>query len=391
METAGALRLYTPKFLNLCASYLLFMASFNMIIPELPAYLTSLGGEDYKGYIIGLFAITALVSRPFSGKLADTVGRLPVMFVGAAASCICSLLYPWLGHLAGFMGLRLLHGLSTGFLPTGSAAYLSDIVPQNRRGEALGILGVSGSLGMAGGPAFGGHLALHFGTDVMFYGSAATALLSILLIAGSRESLQNRQRFSLSLLKINRNDLLEPRVFVPSFILLLTAYSFGTNLTLIPDLSDTLGLRNRGLFFTIMLAASILVRIFSGRATDRWGSERILLIGTFLQTAGMALIALSGSVTLFVIAALVFGLANGLVSPGVFSWTVMLANDGNRGRAVSTMYMALELGILVGSFSAGWIYGNNPDNFIFAFGCGSLLSFFAFIFLVFRKKKDSLN
>jgi MFS family permease len=56
-----------------------------MIIPELPAYLSSLGGAEYKGFIIGLFTITAGLSRPVSGKLADKIGRIPVMVFGASA------------------------------------------------------------------------------------------------------------------------------------------------------------------------------------------------------------------------------------------------------------------------------------------------------------------
>jgi len=66
---------YTVKFWMLCASSFLFSSSFNMLIPELPAYLSSLGGSGYKGYIIGLFTITAGLSRPFSGRLTDTIGR----------------------------------------------------------------------------------------------------------------------------------------------------------------------------------------------------------------------------------------------------------------------------------------------------------------------------
>ena len=39
---------YNSGFLLLCMSSLLFSASFNMIIPELPAYLTSLVHELRK-------------------------------------------------------------------------------------------------------------------------------------------------------------------------------------------------------------------------------------------------------------------------------------------------------------------------------------------------------
>ena len=46
--------IYRSPFLLLCLS-LLFSASFNMLIPELPAYLSSLGGGEYKGLIIALY------------------------------------------------------------------------------------------------------------------------------------------------------------------------------------------------------------------------------------------------------------------------------------------------------------------------------------------------
>jgi MFS family permease len=85
---------YTSQFWLLCVSALLFFASFNMLIPELPAYLTALGGAQYKGLIISLFTLTAMLSRPFSGKLADTIGRVPVIIAGSIVCFICSLVYP---------------------------------------------------------------------------------------------------------------------------------------------------------------------------------------------------------------------------------------------------------------------------------------------------------
>ena len=82
--------LFTHQFFLLCLSTALFSASFNMIIPELPDYLTSLGGAEYKGLIIGLFTLTAGLARPLSGKLTDTVGRVPVMIIGTIVCVVCS-------------------------------------------------------------------------------------------------------------------------------------------------------------------------------------------------------------------------------------------------------------------------------------------------------------
>ena len=128
---------YTKQFWLVCLSSLLFFASFNMIIPELPGYLTSLGGEEYKGLIISLFAVTAMLSRPFSGKLSDIIGRTPVMMSGAVVCLVCSFIYPLVTSVIAFLLLRLVHGFSTGFTPTGQTAYIADIIPAHRRGEAI--------------------------------------------------------------------------------------------------------------------------------------------------------------------------------------------------------------------------------------------------------------
>src|SRR5690606_12017043 len=121
--------IHTPRLACLCLSSLLFSASFNMIIPELPNYLSSLGGGEHKGLIIALFTLTAGISRPFSGKLTDQWGRVPVMAVGSIVCVLCGFLYPILSSLAGFFILRLVHGFSTGFKPTATSAYIADIIP----------------------------------------------------------------------------------------------------------------------------------------------------------------------------------------------------------------------------------------------------------------------
>src|SRR5688572_32811700 len=164
-----------------------------MLVPELPEYLSSLGGAEYKGFIISLFTLTAMISRPFSGKLADTVGRVPVMMVGSFVCFFCSMMYPFLTSVSAFLMLRLVHGFSTGFKPTGQSAYLSDIIPAERRGEAMGLLGTASTIGMAGGPAVGGPIAMHFGLDAMFYCSSAFALLSALILVGVKETVQKKQ------------------------------------------------------------------------------------------------------------------------------------------------------------------------------------------------------
>jgi MFS family permease len=81
---------YDKNFWIICLAMLLFMISFNLIIPELNQFITNLGGEDQKGLIISLFTISAGISRPFSGKLSDKIGRKKVMIIGIVVCFVLS-------------------------------------------------------------------------------------------------------------------------------------------------------------------------------------------------------------------------------------------------------------------------------------------------------------
>ena len=375
-------RVYGLQFGLLCFSSFLFFSSFNMIIPELPNYITSLGGAEYKGLIISLFTLTAGLSRPFSGQLADKVGRVPVMLVGGAVCIICGFLYPITGTVAAFLLLRLVHGFSTGFTPTGTAAYVADIIPMERRGEATGLLGLSGSLGMAAGPALGAAIANNFSLDTMFYASSAAAFLSVAVVARMRETLDKPKRFRMGLLKMSRSEIFEPRVMAPSVVMLFSVVSYGVILTIIPDFSEHLGIENKGLFFTSFTLSSLAIRFLAGRASDKYGRVRILKVSTALLVVAMALIGFSSSAVGLLISAAVFGVATGMNSPTIFAWTIDLSHPEHRGRAMATMYIALEAGIGIGALASGWIYANDPSRFPMVFWTGSACAIVAFLYLM---------
>ncbi len=358
-----------------------------MIIPELPSYLESLGGEDYKGLIIALFTLAAGLSRPFSGKLADTIGRIPVMIFGAVVCFICGFVYPWATSVLAFLVLRFFHGLSTGFKPTGTSAYVADVVPPTRRGEAMGILGLCGSLGMAAGPTIGSTIASAYSFTDMFYASSGAAILSIVILAGMKETLTDRQRFSPSLLRLSPREILEPRVIAPCIALIFTTFSYGVVLTITPDLSDSLGIDNRGLFFAFFTGASVSVRVLAGKASDKYGRLVILKIATLVMALGMSLIGFAQSVPMFLVGAVVFGLGAGMNTPTVFAWTIDLSRDLYRGRAMATMYIALEFGIGMGALLSSWIYHNDDTRFGYAFGLGSLLALVALVYLQWGAKR----
>jgi MFS family permease len=361
-------QIFSPQFWLLCASTVLFMASFGMIMPELPGFLTKLGRPDLIGWIVGLFTIGAFSSRFISGRIADSAGRRPVMLFGTWVTMIAGLGYILIGWLQPelssawygvpmvvwlFLLLRFLHGLSTGFRPTGTTAFLTDTTPLNRRGEALGYLGVAGNAGMAGGPALGSWLTVEFGYDAMFLTSSALGVLALILTLRLPESLPNSRKVRLQDLNVFSGPVLDWSSWPASMALLPVAFAFGAFLTITPDFVDSLGYVYKGSFNTIIVIASISMRLFAGKASDRLGRVPLLIIGSALLAVGMFGLALAQNQLTAALAGVVYGMSIGINMPAIFAWTADLAKPGKIALALGTMLMALEVGIGAGAVFSG--------------------------------------
>jgi len=380
-------KIYTRQFIFICLSSLFFSASYNMLIPELPSYLSNLGGAEYKGLIIALFTLTAGLSRPFSGKLTDTIGRKPVLIIGAIVCVISGLFYPILTSVSGFLFLRLLHGFSTGFSPTAIAAYVSDIIPKNKLGEAMGIQGLCFSTGLALGPALGSYIKLYTNYNVLFYSSSIMALLSIVLVIRVKETLQNKQQFKFQSLKISRSDILAKEALPAAFITFITYLGFGVVLTLIPDWSDHLGIINKGTFFIAFTIASVFVRILAGKISDRYGREIVIKIGLIILIIALFLLGFLNTKNGMLLGAIIYGLAMGILSPTINAWTIDLSNPLTKGKSIATMYIALEAGIGLGALFSGWYYQNILEHIPMTFYACALFAVFGLIYLFYSKKK----
>ncbi len=380
--------LFTFQFSLLCVSNFLFSASFTMMIPELPAYITHLGGAQYKGLIIALFTLMAGISRPFSGKLTDKVGRVPVMIFGSIICVVCSLLYPVLTSVAGFLFLRFLHGFSTGFKPTATSAYAADVVHESRRGEALGALSVGYTLGMSVGPMMGSYLVELFSYNTMFYVSAALAMGSVIILYNVKETLATPQKFSMGILKIQKHEIFEKTAIKPAIIMLLLSFSNGCVIILAPDLSVSLGIHNKGFFFATYTVTSLLVRLVANKASDKHGRVIVLIYSAISLGIALAVLSMAHTVLLLLIGAAIFGASWGTIGPTIAAWTVDLCSEENRGRAIGSMYIALEAGIGLGALVSATIYQNQSINFSKAFLLSSFLSVLAFVLLYTWRKQQ---
>ena len=386
---------YSNNFWLMCLAMFFFMTSFNLILPELNNYISILDGADKKGLIITLFTISAAISRPFSGKLADTIGRKKVIYLGIICSFLVLLIYPFSFSVFFFLTLRFLHGFSAGFAPTGATALLTDLIPEKSRGHAMGIWGTFISLGIGVGQTLGSWIYLSFGFTILFLIGALFSLIAFILVFWIKETLVNQQKFNFKLLRISWKDVFEPNVLPAAFVMLLSAMCSGMIFVLTPDLSTYLGIANKGFFFGIYVIATILIRLLTSSLSDRIGREKTLLIGCFILVISMLLVGTSNSIVSYIFAAIIFGIATGITSPTMFAWTADLSHEDRRGVGAGTIFIALEFGIMFGALLTLVSYDSTKSTIFLTFLIGAMMATIACIYLIViiarKQKVNTLN
>ena len=154
------------KLLTLMATAFIDMVGLLMIIPLLPFYVKTLGGEGINflgfqfgigiiaGFIIAAFTVAQLLSAPLWGKFSDRVGRRPTLLIALSASAIAYLIFGFAHSLFLLFLSRIVQGAGGGTVGV-IQAYVADSTAPQDRARALGWLSATTNLGVALGPVLG--------------------------------------------------------------------------------------------------------------------------------------------------------------------------------------------------------------------------------------------
>ena len=150
------------------------------ILPLLPEYLRGRGGSDaVVGLVMGAYFVAALLCQYPAGRLADRIGRRPILLGGLALYAAGSL-----GFLASpsptvDIFLRALQGAGAGSAEVAALAMVSGAVSLDRRGRAFGSIYGAQLGGMAIGPLVGSLVGVG-SMDVLFVAAGAAGLVACL-------------------------------------------------------------------------------------------------------------------------------------------------------------------------------------------------------------------
>jgi DHA1 family multidrug resistance protein-like MFS transporter len=163
---------------TLTATVFLEWLGATSIVPMLPVYIRHLGGTDLLAGLVmaSFFAAGVLFQYPL-GRLADRIGRKPVLLGGLVVYGLAS--FAFLAPIAPAVAilLRGLQGLGAGASAIAALAMVSGAVAVERRGRAFASIYGAQISGMAVGPLIGAIVGAHH-MWIMFLGSGVVAFVA---------------------------------------------------------------------------------------------------------------------------------------------------------------------------------------------------------------------
>jgi MFS family permease len=345
--------------LNLFAAGLFFWSSLTSLLPTLPLYIEDIGANKQEiGIVMGSFAIGMLLFRPQMGALADIRGRKIVLLIGMSVAAIAPLGYLLVTSLMPLMVIRAFHGISIAAFATAYIALVSDLAPEHSRGEVVGYMSLVSPLGVGIGPAMGGLVQETFGYTPLFLSSAALGCLGLLcIIPIVNPPIIKKPNNS-------KNDnfwqiLTSPRVRIPAIVLLLSGLTLGSLHTFISLFIKSTGVNlNPGLFFTAAAVSSFSCRIFTGKASDRYGRGLFVTMSLIAYTLSIICVWQANNTFMFLLAALMEGAASGTLIPMISVLMTDRALPHERGRIFSASLMGFDIGLAI----AGPIFGTLAES-----------------------------
>ncbi|MDH6101896.1 MFS transporter, partial [Chrysosporum ovalisporum ANA283AFssAo] len=168
--------------------------------------------------------------------------------------------------------------------------------------------------------------------------------------------------------------LLTPRVRIPAIVMLLIGMVLGTLHTFVPLFIKSTNIDlNPGLFYTVAAVASFNVRLFIGRASDRYGRGLFITLSLIAFTLSMIGIWQANSAPVFLLSALVEGAASGTAIPMMAVMMTDRARPHERGRIFGVSLVGLDIGIGIAGPALGAIAEQVGYRHMFGYAAGLTL------------------
>lgn len=355
--------LYAGTFINRFGS---FVAVFLVL------FMTRKGFSPAQaGLAVGAFGLGSIPSSVVSGYLADRIGRRETMMLASLLGAVFTVGLALVSSLPLLVLLSGLTGLSNQMFRAPSQAMLADLVPEERRMAAVGIMRLAINAGFAAGPAAAGLLADRSFT-LLFMADAATSLafglVALLWLPhGAPRSTHPPVRGEgLRSITADRPFLL--------FLLATTAVAavYAQTSTAFPLWVHQNGFNNAtyGLLIGLNGAIIVVAELFLISFTQRFRTRPVIVVGYLLVAVGFAATIFAHTLPILALTVLIWTAGEMTAFP---TSGVQVANTSPRhlrGRYQGAWGLSWAIGWTVGPTLGSWLYERNTT--LLWLGCGAL-------------------
>ncbi|SFM40639.1 Predicted arabinose efflux permease, MFS family [Paenibacillus sp. 1_12] len=384
-------RLWSRDFVTISLSHFFIFLTFYMLAVTLPQFVLDElhGSREGIGLVITLFIITAVISRPLTGKWLNEISKRKLLIITLIISTLCSLSYTWIDNYSTLLVLRFIHGFAFGMVTTSTSAIVLDIIPEHRKGEGVGYFSLFMSLAMVIGPFVGLWITTQINYGVMFIAVAVFSLLS--LLCGFITRLPSHVNATSKVFVKGFRRYFETLAMPISVVGFFLAFSYGALSTFISVYAKTLGLESIASYFFVVLALMILLtRPFTGRLFDRKGEHVLAYPGMILFIFGMIWLSQSYSASVFLITAGIIGLGYGAIFPTFMTIAVKASPSHRRGVAMSTFLVFFDSGYGIGSYLLGILAAMTSYHMMYLIG-GLIMLFTLIIYYFFHHRRQKID
>ncbi|MER2189426.1 MAG: MFS transporter [Solibacillus sp.] len=381
-------QIFTKRFISLFLTNMSVFFVFYGLTTTLPLYaINSLGRTDAEsGLLVTAFLLSAIIVRPFCGKLLDLYGKKRLLVWGIALYVVCTALYLLVTPFTLLLALRFFQGIWFSIVTTATGSLAADIVPKNRKGAGLGYFAMSTNLAVVIGPFAALLLIQSFSYDVMFI------VMSVVVVIGGlialtihtedipKASVENRS------LKFKFNDLFERKALPIAGLALLIAFSYSSVLSflsLYAEQKDLLAVASY--FYAVFAAAMLLSRPFTGKIYDTLGAKFVIYPSFVLFVAGLVMLAFANGIMLFLVSAIFIGIGYGTLTTSFQTLCVQSTSAARSGYATATYFTLFDIGIAAGSYIFGMVALTYSYTAVYEVAAAILIVVFAGFHVVNRK------
>ena len=292
-------------------------------------------GDVAVGVVIGAYAVTGLIGRPFAGRFADRRGRRPVVVAGTLLAALAGLLYMVPAGLPGLIFARLVLGAGEGMVFTAGSAWIVDLAPEGRRGRVIGLYGLAVWTGLSIGPLIGEALLRVASYELVWAFAAAAPLVGAMIAIRLPDPFRPRERRE-------REPLIAPESLGPGTALALASVGYAAVAGFVVLHLDERGVGHGAAVFGAFAAMVVLTRLVAGNLPDRVGPARCAVAAAAVEAAGLLAIGLAQSLAVALAGALAMGAAFSLLYPSLSLVVVGRVGEDRRGDGAGHVHGVLR-------------------------------------------------